>query len=47
MNTATSVEREIKLAFESAEAARAAVVAVGATPLLGRRLQEDCAARHH
>ncbi len=41
MNTATSVEREIKLAFESAEAARAAVVAVGATPLLGRRLQED------
>jgi len=41
MTTATSVEREIKLAFESAEAARAAVVATGATPLLGRRLQED------
>ena len=41
MTTATSVEREIKLAFESADAARAAVVATGATPLLGRRLQED------
>ena len=41
MNTATSVEREIKLAFESVEAARAAVLAAGATPLLGRRLQED------
>src|SRR3954471_20943334 len=41
MNTATSIEREIKLAFESVEAARAAVLAVGATPLLGRRLQED------
>ena len=41
MNTATTVEREIKLAFESAEAARAAVIAAGATPLLGRRLQED------
>jgi adenylate cyclase class 2 len=41
MNTATSVEREIKLAFESAEAARDAILAVGATPLLGRRLQED------
>jgi len=41
MNTATSVEREIKLSFESVEAARAAVLAAGATPLLGRRLQED------
>jgi len=41
MNTATSVEREIKLAFESVETARAAVIAAGATPLLGRRLQED------
>jgi len=41
MNAATTVEREIKLAFETAEAARAAIVAAGATPLLGRRLQED------
>ena len=39
--TAT-LEREIKLPFESAEAARAAVLATGATPLHGRRLQEDC-----
>jgi len=37
-----TLEREIKLAFESAEAARAAVLAIGATPLHGRRLQEDC-----
>jgi adenylate cyclase class 2 len=37
----TTIEREIKLRFESAEAARAAIVATGATPLLGRRLQED------
>jgi adenylate cyclase class 2 len=35
------VEREIKLRFASAEDARAAVLALGATPLLGRRLQED------
>ena len=35
------VEREIKLRFESADAARSAIVACGATPLLGRRLQED------
>ncbi|MEO7271689.1 MAG: class IV adenylate cyclase [Vicinamibacterales bacterium] len=41
MQAATYVEREIKLAFESLEAARAAVLAAGATPLLGRRLQED------
>jgi adenylate cyclase class 2 len=39
--TTTLLEREIKLHFESAEAARAAVLATGATPLLGRRLQED------
>jgi adenylate cyclase class 2 len=39
--TAT-LEREIKLPFESADAARAAVLAIGATPLKGRRLQEDC-----
>jgi adenylate cyclase class 2 len=37
----TTVEREIKLRFGSAEEARAAVMACGATPLLGRRLQED------
>jgi adenylate cyclase class 2 len=36
------LEREIKLPFESADAARAAVLATGATPLHGRRLQEDC-----
>jgi adenylate cyclase class 2 len=37
----TMVEREIKLQFGSVEEARAAVVAAGCTPLLGRRLQED------
>jgi adenylate cyclase class 2 len=36
------VEREIKLRFESPDAAREAVLAAGATPLRGRRLQEDC-----
>ena len=36
-----SLEREIKLRFESADAARAAVAALGATPLRGRRLQDD------
>ncbi len=36
------LEREIKLRFESAEAAREAVLATGATPVHGRRLQEDC-----
>jgi adenylate cyclase, class 2 len=36
-----TMEREIKLRFESAEAARAAILAAGGTPLLGRRLQED------
>ena len=41
MNTATTVEREIKLRFESVEEARAAIMSAGATPLLGRRLQED------
>ena len=38
----TVLEREIKLRFDSAEAARAAIVATGATPLRARRLQEDC-----
>jgi len=38
----SNVEREVKLRYESPEAARAAVLATGATPLRGRRLQEDC-----
>lgn len=38
----TRLEREIKLRFPSADAARDAVLQVGATPLRGRRLQEDC-----
>ena len=38
---AAILEREVKLRFESAEAARAAVMATGATPVHGRRLQED------
>ena len=37
-----ALEREIKLRFETAEAARRQVTAFGATPLRGRRLQEDC-----
>ena len=36
-----TLEREIKLRFPSADAARTAILAAGATPLLGRRLQED------
>jgi adenylate cyclase class 2 len=36
------LEREIKLRFHSAEDARAKILALGAAPLLGRRLQEDC-----
>ena len=35
------MEREIKLPFESAEAAREAVAALGAAPLRARRLQDD------
>jgi adenylate cyclase class 2 len=38
--TAT-LEREIKLRFDDAATARAAILAAGATPLRGRRLQED------
>lgn len=34
-------EREIKLAYESVVLARAAVAAMGASPLRGRRLQDD------
>ena len=37
----TTLEREIKLQFGSAAEAREAVLATGATPLFGRRLQED------
>jgi adenylate cyclase class 2 len=39
---AEGVEREIKLRFPSAAEARAAVLATGATPFRGRRLQDDC-----
>lgn len=39
---AAILEQEIKLPFASPEEARAAVLAAGATPLRGRRLQEDC-----
>ena len=39
---AATLEREIKLRFDSAEVARAAVLATGATPVRSRRLQEDC-----
>ena len=41
MTMTASVEREIKLRYEGAEEARAAILAAGATPLHGRRLQED------
>lgn len=41
MSMTGTVEREVKLRFGSVEQARDAVLAVGATPLLGRRLQED------
>ena len=40
MSTIT-LEREIKLRFPSADEAREAILASGATPLHGRRLQED------
>ncbi|HWW87853.1 MAG TPA: class IV adenylate cyclase [Vicinamibacterales bacterium] len=39
---AATLEREIKLRFSDAETARAAILATGATPVRGRRLQEDC-----
>jgi adenylate cyclase class 2 len=35
------LEREIKLRFESADAARQALVAIGAAPYRARRLQDD------
>jgi adenylate cyclase class 2 len=37
-----ALEREIKLRFDNAVEAREMILALGATPLLGRRLQEDC-----
>jgi adenylate cyclase class 2 len=39
---AAIMEREIKLVFADPEQAKAAVLGAGATPLRGRRLQEDC-----
>ena len=39
---AAIMEREIKLVFGDREEAKAAILAAGATPLRGRRLQEDC-----
>jgi adenylate cyclase class 2 len=41
MSMTTTLEREVKLRFDSVEVARKAVLDAGATPLLGRRLQED------
>ena len=41
MTMTTTTEREIKLRYPSAEEARDAVLAAGATPVHGRRLQED------
>ena len=38
---AATLEREVKLRFDSPEQARAAVLAAGATPMRSRRLQED------
>jgi adenylate cyclase class 2 len=35
------LEREVKLSFDSADAARAAIAAAGATPIRSRRLQDD------
>jgi adenylate cyclase, class 2 len=37
-----AIEREIKLRFASPDEARERVLSIGATPLRGRRLQEDC-----
>jgi len=36
------LEREVKLRFDDAAEARRAILAAGAMPLRGRRLQEDC-----
>ena len=40
--SASTLEREIKLRFPSAAEARRAILETGATPVRGRRLQEDC-----
>jgi len=37
-----TLEREVKLRFDSPEQAREAILGAGATPLRCRRLQEDC-----
>ena len=37
-----TLEREIKLRFDDTETARATILRAGATPVRGRRLQEDC-----
>ncbi|MBP1633615.1 MAG: putative adenylyl cyclase CyaB [Acidobacteria bacterium] len=37
-----AMEREIKLRFDAADQARQAILEAGATPLRGRRMQEDC-----
>ncbi|NOT45704.1 MAG: class IV adenylate cyclase [Acidobacteria bacterium] len=39
--TQAEIEREVKLSFDTAQDARAAILAAGATPLRCRRLQED------
>lgn len=36
------LEREIKLQFANPDEARAAIIRAGATPIRGRRFQEDC-----
>src|SRR5580765_6089849 len=36
-----TLEREIKLRFDDPDIARAAILSAGATPVRGRRLQED------
>lgn len=41
MSVTAPLEREVKLRFGTVDEARAAVLAAGVTPLLGRRLQED------
>src|SRR5262245_47578484 len=37
-----TLEREVKLRFDNPDEARRAILAAGASPLRGRRLQEDC-----
>jgi adenylate cyclase, class 2 len=41
VNPASAVEREVKLPFDSPEAALAAVTGLGAAPVRARRLQDD------